>query len=81
MKNSFLGKVVSKKTQKTIKVLIPRRVKDEITGKYLNRHTTCLVHDEFDLAKQNDIVQISPSKPFSKRKCWILLSVVTAIAR
>ena len=76
MKKSVVGKVVSDKMQKTITVEVSRRVKDLATGKYLNRHTTCVAHDESELANQNDLVEIMPTRPMSKRKCWVLMRVV-----
>jgi len=78
MKKSVVGKVVSDKMQKTITVEVPRRVKDVATGKYLNRHTTCVAHDETEMANQNDVVEIMPTRPMSKRKCWVLMRVVEA---
>ena len=71
---NMTGTVVSDKMQKTIVVLIVRRVKSKI-GKYVLANTKLLVHDENESAKIGDTVTISESKPFSKNKSWILVRI------
>lgn len=78
MKRRVVGRVTSNGMQKTIRVSIPRRVKDVVTGKYLNRETACLAHDEREIAKVSDVVELIESKPLSRRKCWILARVITS---
>lgn len=80
MKKSVIGKVVSDKMQKTITVEVPRRVKEPTTGKYVSRHTTCVAHDESEVANRNDLVEIMPTRPMSKHKRWVLLRVVQMAA-
>lgn len=77
MKRRVIGRVTSDKMQKTIRVSIPRRVKDDVTGKYINRETVCLAHDEKEVANMSDIVELVESRPLSKRKRWELLRVVS----
>ena len=77
MKRQVIGKVTSDKMQKTIRVSVPRRVKDQVTGKYLNRETVCLAHDEKEEANVSDVVELVESRPLSRKKRWVLLRVVT----
>lgn len=70
------GKVVSDKMDKTITVLVERRVKHPIYGKYITRSTKLHAHDETNQCKIGDIVAISESRPLSKTKTWMLQEVV-----
>ena len=67
--------------QKTIRVSIPRRVKDVVTGKFLNRETVCLAHDEKEEANMSDVVELVESRPLSKLKRWELVRVVSRGAK
>lgn len=66
------GKVVSDKMDKTITVLIERKVKHPIYGKFMIRSSKLHAHDENNECKAGDIVTISETKPFSKSKTWKL---------
>ena len=73
------GKVVSDKMDKTITVLIERRVKHPIYGKYITRSSKVHAHDEKNECKIGDVVTVCETRPVSKLKTWALLSVdVTA---
>lgn len=74
------GKVVSDKMDKTITVMVERRVKHPIYGKYITRSTKLHAHDENNQCKIGDIVAISESRPMSKTKTWMLQEVVEAAA-
>lgn len=77
MKRRVIGRVTSDKMQKTIRVSISRRVKDAVTGKFVNRETVCLAHDEKEEASIEDMVELTESRPISKRKRWELVRVLT----
>lgn len=66
------GKVVSDKMDKTITVLIERKVKHPIYGKYLIRSSKLHAHDETNECKMGDLVTISETRPYSKTKTWKL---------
>lgn len=66
------GKVVSDKMDKTITVLIERRVKHPIYGKYITRSSKLHAHDEANECKMGDVVTISETRPYSKSKTWKL---------
>lgn len=74
------GKVVSDKMDKTITVLVERRVKHALYGKYLTRSTKLHAHDEKNECKIGDIVAISESRPLSKTKTWMLQEIVERAA-
>ena len=69
------GRVVSNKMEKTITVLVERRVKHPIYGKYITRSTKFHAHDEANEANIGDVVTIAESRPLSKLKTWTLKSI------
>lgn len=69
------GKVVSDKMNKTITVLIERRVKHPIYGKYITRSSKIHAHDENNECKMGDLVTVCETRPLSKQKSWTLLRV------
>lgn len=73
---TLTGLVVSDKMDKTITVLIERRVKHPIYGKYLKRSTKLHAHDEQNQCKIGDKVTISETRPQSKTKSWALVNIV-----
>ncbi|MCB1836619.1 MAG: 30S ribosomal protein S17 [Alcanivoracaceae bacterium] len=76
LSRSVTGKVVSTKADKTITVLVERRVKHPVYGKFLRRSTKLMAHDETNQCREGDIVTIEECRPLSKRKTWMLVSVV-----
>lgn len=74
---TLTGHVVSKKTDKTIAVLIERTVKHPLYGKYMRRSTKLLAHDQNNECKEGDVVVIESSRPISKRKSWRLQKIIT----
>ncbi|NVK38588.1 MAG: 30S ribosomal protein S17 [Gammaproteobacteria bacterium] len=69
------GKVVSDKMDKTITVLIERRVKHPIYGKFVKRSTKLHAHDEKNECQIGDTVSVRECRPLSKSKTWMLVSV------
>jgi len=70
------GRVISNKMDKTITVAIERLVKHPVYGKYVRRTTKLHAHDENNECREGDLVTIKPSRPLSKTKSWMLVSVV-----
>ena len=64
------GLVVSDKSDKTIKVLVNRKVKHPVYKKYINRSKKYIVHDEKNAFKIGQTVTIQENKPISKTKKW-----------
>jgi small subunit ribosomal protein S17 len=77
---TLTGKVVSNKMEKSITVLIERRVKHPVYGKYITRSTKLHAHDEQNVCKEGDVVTIAETRPISKTKAWTLVAVVEAAA-
>jgi small subunit ribosomal protein S17 len=73
---ALVGKVVSNKMEKTIAVEIERLIKHPRYGKYIRRTTKLLAHDENKEAREGDTVSIAPCRPLSRRKSYMLVSVV-----
>jgi small subunit ribosomal protein S17 len=73
---TLLGRVVSNAMDKTITVLIQRRVKHPIYGKYMTRSTKVHVHDQENECNVGDLVTVVQSRPLSKTKCWRLLEIL-----
>ncbi len=72
---TLMGKVVSDKMDKTITVLIERRVKHPLYGKYLSKSSKLKAHDEENSCKIGDVVTIAESRPLSKSKSWALVKI------
>jgi small subunit ribosomal protein S17 len=73
---SLEGRVVSNKMNKTITVLIERRVRHELYGKIITRRTKLKAHDEANECKEGDLVQIEECRPLSRSKSWRLVKVL-----
>jgi small subunit ribosomal protein S17 len=69
------GKVVSDKMDKSITVLIERRVKHPVYGKYVTKSTKVHAHDENNECKAGDVVTVKEVAPISKPKNWALVSI------
>ena len=75
-KKVFIGKVVSNKMSKTIAVLVERRYRHPLYGKFIKRSSKFLVHDEKNECTIGDTVRIVETRPLSRRKCWRLVEVI-----
>jgi small subunit ribosomal protein S17 len=73
---TLTGTVVSNKMDKSIKVLIERKVKHPLYGKFIKKSTRVLAHDEENKCTIGDLVVIAESRPLSKRKSWTLQEIV-----
>ena len=71
------GAVISDKMDKTVVVLIVRKVKHPVYKKVVKRSVKFKVHDEKNEAKTGDIVRIAPTRPMSKGKRFRLIEIVT----
>ena len=69
------GKVVSNKMDKTITVLVERRVKHPVYGKYVTKSSKLHAHDESNECMPGDSVTIKKVRPISKMKTWALVSI------
>lgn len=67
------GVVVSDKADKTVVVLVERRVMHPIYKKFIKRSKKYMAHDETNSCKTGETVRIRECRPLSKRKCWEVL--------
>ena len=69
------GKVVSNKMDKSIVVLVERRVKHPMYGKYITRSSKIHAHDAENACQIGDTVTIREVRPISKNKSWSLVTI------
>jgi small subunit ribosomal protein S17 len=67
------GRVVSDKTDKTVTVLVERRVMHPLYKKFIRRSKRYAAHDEANLCKEGDLVAIEECRPISKTKSWLVV--------
>jgi small subunit ribosomal protein S17 len=75
---TLVGRVVSNKMDKTVTVLVERRVKHPLYGKYIVKSNRYHAHDETNALSEGDIVEIAESRPLSRTKTWAVTRVVEA---
>jgi small subunit ribosomal protein S17 len=73
----IVGTVTSTKMAKTITVTVTRRVRDRRFHKFLTNRVKYHVHDENNVGKVGDLVEIVESRPMSRTKRWRLLRTIT----
>ena len=73
---TLTGKVISNRMDKSITVLVERRVKHPVYGKYMTKSSKVHAHDEKNECNVGDVVTLSESKPISKTKAWQLVSIL-----
>jgi small subunit ribosomal protein S17 len=71
-KRVMSGRVVSDKMDKTVTVLVERRVMHPLYKKFIRRSKKYAAHDEANACKIGDMVRIEECKPISKRKTWLV---------
>ena len=69
------GRIVSDKMDKTITVLVERRVKHPVYGKILTKSSKIKAHDDSNNANMGDLVTIAECRPVSKDKAWKLINI------
>jgi small subunit ribosomal protein S17 len=75
-KRQLTGRVVSDKMQKTVTVLVERRVKHPLYGKFMTRSSRFHAHDEARECKEGDLVLIEECRPIARTKTWRVIQLV-----
>ena len=75
---TLIGKVVSNKMNKTVVVLVERRVKHPIYGKIVMRSNKYKAHDETNQYNEGDTVEIAEGRPISRTKAWSVVRLIEA---
>ena len=70
------GRVVSNKMDKTVTVLVERKVKHPLYGKIIRLSTKIHAHDESNQCHVGDLVVIAESRPISKTKSWVVRELI-----
>lgn len=70
------GRVVSNKADKTVTVMLERKVKHPLYGKYIKRSTKVHAHDETNDCGEGDTVKIAQCRPLSKTKSWKVVEIL-----
>ncbi|MDR0528013.1 MAG: 30S ribosomal protein S17 [Zoogloeaceae bacterium] len=70
IRRTLSGRVVSDKMDKTVTVLVERRVKHPVYGKIITRSRKYHAHDENNEMSEGDLVEIEESRPISRTKSW-----------
>lgn len=73
------GKVVSNSMDKTVTVLVERKVKHPLYGKVIRRSTKIHAHDSANQCNVGDVVIIEESRPLSKTKSWVVKELVEKV--
>lgn len=76
LKRTLTGRVVSNKMDKTVTVLIERKVKHPLYGKIVRRSQKFHAHDETNQYLEGDMVTIQESRPLSRTKAWVVTELV-----
>jgi small subunit ribosomal protein S17 len=71
-----IGVVASSKMDKTVTVLIERKLKHPIYGKFVKKSKKFFVHDEKNECREGDTVKITETRPLSKNKSWRLVEII-----
>jgi len=75
-KRTLTGRVVSDKMNKTVTVLVERKVKHPLYGKIIRLSKKYHAHDETNAYGEGDLVTIEETRPLSKTKTWLVTSLV-----
>lgn len=76
LRKERVGVVVSNKMDKSIVILVERKVKHPMYGKFVKKSTKFMAHDEKNECNVGDTVRIMETRPLSKNKCWRLVEIV-----
>jgi small subunit ribosomal protein S17 len=71
-----VGIVVSNKCDKTITVLVDRRLKHPLYGKYIRKSDKLMAHDADNVCGEGDRVKVMETRPLSKNKRWRLVTIL-----
>jgi len=76
LRKERIGVITSNKMDKSIVVQVTRKEKHPIYGKFVNKTSRFMAHDEENTCNVGDTVKISETRPLSKNKCWRLVEIV-----
>ncbi|MCK5029299.1 MAG: 30S ribosomal protein S17 [Bacteroidales bacterium] len=79
LRKERVGVVTSNKMDKTIVIVVERKVKHAKYGKFINSRNKFTAHDEENTCNIGDTVRIMETRPLSKNKCWRLVEIIERV--
>ena len=79
LRKERVGIVSSNKMDKSVTVVIKRKVKHSVYGKFVNKTRKFLAHDEENTCNIGDTVRIMETRPLSKNKSWRLVEIIERV--
>lgn len=79
VRKTRIGKVTSAKMDKTATVLVERKLRHPVYGKFIKKSIKLTAHDETNTCSEGDVVKIMETKPLSKNKRWRLVEVIEKV--
>ena len=76
LRKERVGVVVSNKMDKSVVIMVERKVKHPKYGKFVKKSSKFMAHDEKNECNIGDVVRIMETRPLSKNKCWRLVEIV-----
>lgn len=76
LKRTLMGRVLSNKMDKTVTVLVERKVKHPLYGKVIVRSQKFHAHDEANQYEEGDLVRIQEGRPLSRTKAWVVTELL-----
>lgn len=79
-KKTRQGSVISNKMDKSVVVLVERKIPHKLYGKYVRQKVKYMAHDASNQCQIGDLVQIEECRPLSKRKRWLVRAIIEKAA-
>jgi small subunit ribosomal protein S17 len=79
LRKERVGVVVSNKMEKSVVVAVKRKVKHPIYGKFVNKTTKFVAHDETNTCSEGDTIKIMETRHLSKTKRWRLVEIIERV--
>ena len=76
LRKERIGVVISDKMEKSITIMVERKVKHPKYGKFVKKTSTFMAHDQENDCNVGDTVRIAETRPLSKNKCWRLVEII-----
>ena len=76
LRKERIGVVTSNKMEKSIVVMVERKVKHPLYGKFVKKSTKFIAHDEENTCNEGDLVKIMETRKMSKNKNWRLVDII-----
>ncbi len=79
LRKTRIGKVTSTEMDKTVTVLVERKLRHPVYGKFIKKSIKLKAHDENNTCNEGDVVKIMETRPLSKSKRWRLVEIIEKV--